>query len=374
MTPSAKPTLIRPYPRKAPPGSEPGRFHIDPSAPKPRVEFFGCYADHCDSRIIENIDELEGLVSGCPLAWVNIDGLGDEKTIARLGQIFGIHPLALEDVVHVHQRAKVEEYPDFLFIVMRMVWKDEEFESEQIALVLKPGLVVTFQERPGDCLDPVRKRLKDNRSALVHAGADRVAYAIIDAVVDGYFPVTEAFGETIEELEDLIPHAHGPAIIGRIHDLRQGLLFLRRCVWPLRETVNIIVRDQHSLFTSETVLHLRDVYDHTVQLMDVVETHRELCADLRDFYYAVVSQRTNEVMKFLTIVATIFMPLSFIVGVYGMNFDPNVSPWNMPELKWAYGYPFAWGIMLAVLLGMLWYFKRRGWLQSDDPADDEETA
>jgi magnesium transporter len=361
---------IRLFSRRASRGDAPGVLRIDPEALPPRIEFFGCAADRCTTQIVTNVDDLERLVQDHTLSWINVDGLGDERVIRRLGEMFQIHPLALEDIVHVHQRAKVEEYPEHLLIVMRMAWLSEVLETEQLSLVVKDGVLITFQEKPGDSLDPVRKRLQDPRSRLRGSSVAALTHAVLDAVVDGYFPVVERVGDWIEEMETLIPSSRSPRVIGEIHDLRQELLFLRRCVWPIREMMNVLLRDQSAWFPDDVRLHLRDVYDHTVQLMDVVENSREMCADLRDFYYAVVSQRTNEVMKVLTIVATIFMPLSFIAGVYGMNFDPHVSPWNMPELHWRYGYPGALGLMAAVTIGMIWFIWRKHWLR----ADEEEPA
>jgi magnesium transporter len=364
MTLPARPTLVHPFPHTAP-GAAPGTLRVHPQAFPPKVEFFGCNDGICTTREISHASELVSLVPQYERCWINVDGLGDEAMLKSLAEQFRIHPLALEDIVHVHQRAKVEEYPEHLFIVMRMVWLGEELYTEQISLVIRDNVVLTFQERPGDCLHPVRTRLTDPRSPLKGKSLDHLVHAILDAIVDGYYPVIERFGEWIEEAEQNIPHSRGSAIITEIHDLRQELLFLRRCVWPLRETMNILIRDEFPLFTHDTRLHLRDTYDHCVQLMDVVDTYRELCADLRDFYYAVMSQRTNDVMKVLTIVATLFMPLSFIAGVYGMNFDTS-SPWNMPELHWRYGYPFALGLMALTAFGLLWFFARRGWLRLDE--------
>jgi magnesium transporter len=359
-----RPTLVRPFPHIAP-GAAPGTLTIHPNAFPPKIEFHGSSDGECEALIITDVETLPSLVAKHQRCWVNVDGLGDEKILRRLAELFQIHPLALEDVVHVHQRAKVEEYPQHLFIVLRMAWLGEELYTEQLSMVIRENVVLTFQERPGDCLDPVRIRLKDPRSPLRKQSLDHLAHAILDAIVDGYYPVIERFGEWIEEAEDSVPRARGSSVISEIHDLRQELLFLRRCVWPLRETMNVLLRDQFSFFTQETRLQLRDTYDHTVQLMDVVDTYRELCADLRDFYYAVVSQRTNEVMKVLTIVATIFMPLSFIAGVYGMNFD-TTSPLNMPELHWRYGYVFSLALMALTAGGLMWFFKRRGWLTLDE--------
>ena len=374
MNKTARPTLIRPFPRRPQPGAEPGALHIDPQAPPPRIEFFGCRADVCTTEIVTDVERLVALTRQYSLCWINIDGLGDEKVIRRLAEMFEIHPLALEDVVHVHQRAKVEEYPQHLFIVMRMVWVNEALHSEQLSMFLREGLVLTFQEHLGDCLDPVRQRLNDQRSQLRALSAGHLAYAIIDAVVDGYYPVVQEFGDWIEDLEDRIPTERGAGVIGEVHDMRRELLYLRRCVWPLRETLHLLVRDQHRQFAEETRLHLRDAYDHAVQIMDVVETYREMCADLRDFYYAVVTQRTNEVMKVLTIIATIFMPLSFIAGVYGMNFDTSASRWNMPELKWPFGYPYALALFLAVATGQLWFIWRRSWFRWSEVKDSEKAG
>ncbi len=369
----ARPTLIHPFPHTSP-GAAPGTLKVRPDGYPPKIEFYGCSDSQCTAIVVTDVNELEPLLLQHERCWVNVDGLGDEAVLRRLAEIFQIHPLALEDVVHVHQRAKVEEYPEHLFIVLRMVWLGEELYTEQLSMVIRNNVVLTFQERPGDCLDPVRSRLTDFRSPLRKLPLDHVVHAILDAIVDGYYPVIERFGEWIEEAEQRIPQARGAGVISDIHDLRQELLFLRRCVWPLRETMTVLLRDQFTFFTHETRLHLRDTADHTTQLMEVVDTYRELCADMRDFYYAVVSQRTNEVMKVLTIVATIFMPLSFIAGVYGMNFD-TASPANMPELSWRYGYVFSLGLMALTAGGLLWFIARRRWLtldvvQPDAPEDD----
>ncbi len=364
MTLPARPTLIHPFPHTSP-GAAPGTLNVQPNGYPPKIEFYGCSDGQCTAIVVTEVNDLEQLVQQHQRCWINVDGLGDESVLRRLGELFQIHPLALEDVVHVHQRAKVEEYPEHLFIVLRMVWLGEELYTEQLSMVIRDNVILTFQERPGDCLDPVRARLMDARSQLRKQTLDHVAHAILDAIVDGYYPVIDRFGEWIEEAEVRIPQARGASVISEIHDLRQELLFLRRCVWPLRETMNVLLRDQFTFFTHETRLHLRDTADHTTQLMEVVDTYRELCADLRDFYYAVVSQRTNEVMKVLTIVATIFMPLSFIAGVYGMNFDTSY-PLNMPELHWRYGYIFSLALMAITAGGLLWFIARRHWLTLDE--------
>jgi magnesium transporter len=326
-----RPTLIRPFRKRLASETDPAAFRTDPDAARTVIDFIGCGGDHCTQKKVGRVEELQALIGQHPLSWINVEGLGDEAVIRQIGEMFQFHPLSMEDVVHVHQRAKVEDYPEHLFVVLRMVYLNDTLNTEQLSLFIKPGVVVTFQEIPGDCLESVRKRMADPRSSLRGGNAGQLAHSIIDAIVDAYYPVIEDFGDWIESLEDRIPHERGTPIIEEIHDLRREMLFLKRCVWPLRETLHLLLREQHQQFTPETRLHMRDAYDHSVQLMDVVETYREVCADLRDFYYATVSQRTNEVMKILTVITTIFMPLTFIAGVYGMNFDPDASRWNMTE-------------------------------------------
>lgn len=276
----------------------------------------------------------------------------------ELGEMFGLHGLALEDVVHAHQRAKVEDYEDHLFVVGRMVSTNGELESEQIALFLGSDFVLTFQEGlPGDCLDPLRERIRRDHGNVRKAGADYLAYAIIDAVVDSYFPVVEQYGDRLDELDGKLSSKPGSDAIGQVHQLRSELLMLRRSIWPHQDAIAELLRDTHELVTPETRVYLRDTLDHTLQIIDVIHTYREMCSDLRDFFFSVVSTRTNEVMKVLTIIATIFIPLSFIAGVYGMNFD------HMPELHWRMGYPFALSVMSVVAAGLIGFMWRKGWLR-----------
>ncbi|MBI3300790.1 MAG: magnesium/cobalt transporter CorA, partial [Deltaproteobacteria bacterium] len=277
-----------------------------------------------------------------PVTWVDVEGLGDVETIRTLGEIFGLHRLALEDVINVHQRAKVEQYGEHHFIVTRMVRLGEHLETEQLSLFLGKNFVLTFQEgHPGDCLDLIRERIRQKRGRIRDAGLDYLAYALLDAVVDCYFPILEEYGERLETLEDeILTRPHNGAV-ARIHEIKRNLLTLRRAIWPQRETFNTLLREEMPLVTDETRLYLRDCYDHTTQIIDLIETYRELGSDLIDVYLSSVSNRTNEIMRVLTVIATIFIPLTFLVGVYGMNFNPASSPWNMPELNWYWGYPFS---------------------------------
>ncbi len=348
--------------RHLPPGTAPGTLHVDPDAPRPMIQVLAYGPDGVVEDTVEEPEDLGRYLGRWPVTWVNVDGLGDAATLERLGAVFGLHRLALEDVVHVHQRAKVEQYGDRVFIVARMVRRGEVLEGEQLSLFLGAHAVVTFQERPGDVFEAVRERIRHSGKKIRTAGADYLAYALLDAVVDGYFPVLEEFGERLEQLEERIFARPDETTVTALHQVRRELLDLRRSVWPQRDALNALMRDEVEPFAEETRLYLRDVYDHAVRVIDLVETYRESASSLMDVYLSSLSHRMNEVMKILTIIATIFIPLSFIAGVYGMNFDPEVSPWNMPELGWSFGYPLALAIMLAVACGLVWYFRRKRWL------------
>ena len=297
------------------------------------------------------------------MTWVNVDGLGDLETLTRIQEIFGLHRLALEDVVNVHQRPKAELYEDHLFVVARMPRPGAGLETEQFSLFLGKGYVLTFQEAPGDCLEAVRERIRNERPRIRAGGPDYLAYAIIDAVIDSYFPLLEGIGDQLEALEEEVlarPHSSQVPIL---HGIKRDLMNLRRIVWPLREVLAGFVREESPLITEATKIYLRDCYDHTIQIMDLLESYRDVATGLMDLYLSSISNRMNEVMKVLTIIATIFIPLGFIAGLYGMNFNPEISRWNMPELNWALGYPFALGVMGTIALVMLVFFGKKGWLR-----------
>jgi magnesium transporter len=243
-----------------------------------------------------------------------------------------------------------------------MVLPDRGVETEQVSMFVGKDFLLTFQERTGDCFTPIRDRLRHGTGRVRQLGPDYLTYALIDAVIDGYYPILEGYGEAIDTLEDEVIERAESEQMHRLHVVKRDLLMLRRAVWPTREMVNGLIRDESPFIGDVARVYLRDCYDHTIQLMDVVETYREISSSLLDAYLSSMSARLNEIMKVLTIIATIFIPLSFIASVYGMNFDPSVSPWNMPELKFYYGYPFALAIMAAVAGGLLYYFRRRGWM------------
>jgi magnesium transporter len=351
-------------------GLAPGTLLINARSPKPELKVMDYNAEHCMEQVLERPSDViqylqDGVVSN---TWIDIHGLGDEANLRELGIIFDIHPLALEDVVHVGQRPKVETYERNRFVIARMAeyTRARGLQTEQLSLLLGPNFLLSFQEMPGDTFDPIRERLRKGGGLLRKLGPDYLMYALLDATIDHYFPVMEKFGERLEELEDEVVRDPRPATLRKIHQIKAELLVLRRAIWPQRDTVNALLRDDSDLLLAETRVGLRDCYDHTVQLMDMVETYRELSSGLLDIYMSSIANRTNEVMKVLTIVSTIFIPLTFIAGVYGMNFEPTSSPYNMPELKWRFGYPAVMMLMGGIALCMLWLFWRMGWLSRND--------
>lgn len=352
----------RPQP---PPGSPPGLLIADPAAPAPVIRVMAYGPEGFTEEMVGEPEQIRGLVERWARVWVNVDGLGDAATVGAIGAIFGLHELALEDVLNARQRGKAEQYGEHVFLVARMPLGGDEFETEQLSVFFSRSFLVTFQEKPGgDCFDLVRQRLRQGRGQMRESGSDYLAYTLLDAVIDSYFPILEREGERLDAMEDELVGRRDDGLIPRIHAIKVELLGLRRAVWPLRETVNALLRERSPTVSEETRTYLRDCYDHTVQLIDLLEIYRETGSDLFDFYISMVSHRTNEVIKVLTIFTTVFMPLTFIAGIYGMNFNTERSPWNMPELDWHFGYPLVLAVMGAVALVLLLYFRSRGWLRS----------
>lgn len=320
--------------------------------------------DRVVEQKIDDPKQLAAFLGKWPVLWVDVVGLGSEETLRAIGQMFHIHPLALEDVVHVHQRAKVDPYDENLYIVMRIPDDSHEQICEQFSLVLGKNYLVTFQERPGDCFDLVRAGLRVKESVArqgVHP--DYLAYRLIDAAIDAYFPVLENIGDHLDELDDPAAIERTDEAFGELHVVRRELLMLRRAIWPLRDAISELRSEVTPHVTDSTRVYLRDCYDHAVQLIDLLESYRDIAGDVRDYYLSAISNRMNEIMKALTLIATIFLPITFLAGVWGMNFNTEKSPWNMPELNWWYGYPMALGSMALLTAGMVWYFNRRGWLK-----------
>ena len=352
-------------------GDAPGTLVIDEDASPTELTLIDYNGESAIRRRLRSPEEATDHLTSETISWIDLQGLGNEDVLNRLGKIFHLHPLVLEDVVNVPQRPKVEYYNDQVVIITRMVTMAEDsdddnphFDSEQLSFVLGKNYLLTVQEElQQDCLDPVRNRIRQNVGLIRNEGADFLAYALLDAVIDAYFPVLEEYGEYIESLEDEVIFNPTRQTVQKIYRVRRELMSLRRSIWPQRNALNQLIRDSTSsdIISQESRIYLQDCYDHVVQVLDIVETYRELTANLMDVYLSSVSNRMNEVMKTLTVISSIFIPLTFIVGVYGMNFDPTASPWNMPELRAYWGYPICWGVMIAISLGLSYYFWKKGW-------------
>ena len=354
------------FQRRTEPGAPPGTLVPDPAAPRPEIQVLAYGPEGYEERRLDNLQDVPALLEKWPVTWVNVDGVGDAALVAELGRLFKLHRLALEDVIHVHQRAKAEPYGDHYFVVARMPLPQEPWETEQISFFFGDKFVLTFQERPGgDCLDAVRVRIRTGWGRARATRSDYLVYALIDTIVDHYFPLIEECGERLDDLEGDVSDGVVPGLMARVHTVKRHLLAVRRIIWPLRDAVNALLRDPTPLIADETRLYLRDVHDHTIQILDLVESYRDISSGITEVYLSSVSQRTNEIMKVLTIISTIFIPLTFLVGVYGMNFDFSASPLNMPELHSYWGYPLVWLVMVLVAVVMLVFFHRRGWLGGD---------
>jgi len=324
-----------------------------------RVQVIDYDRDQLTVRDLDDVHECFALRDTASTTWINVYGLHDVEVIRSLGEHFGVHPLALEDIVSPHQRPKLEDYGDHLYIVCRMLHTTPgttEVQSEQLSLVLGRNVILSFQERPGDAFAAVRERLKRPGGRLRNSGADYLCYALLDAVIDHYFLVAEVFGEAIEALEELLLADSAPDPLNTLHGFKRELSQLRRAVWPLREVMGLLGRDESPLIDSGTLPFLRDAQDHANQVSDSVDAFRDMLASLQDLAMFNLSNRLNDVMKVLTIFASIFVPLTFVAGIYGMNFE------HMPELGWRWSYPAFWVVIVGMIGGMLLYFRRRKWL------------
>ncbi|WP_437710564.1 magnesium/cobalt transporter CorA [Sorangium sp. So ce448] len=353
-----------------PPASPPGTLVIEETQ-RPKIFVIDYDAEVVSEKEIQSVDGcIPYLTDDRPsITWVDVRGLGHKGTFERLGEIFRVHPLALEDMVNVPQRPKADVYGgEHVLIIARMAQVNERcvLRTEQLAILVGKSFVLTVQEEADwDVMEAVRERIRTGRGSIRERGADYLAYALLDAVVDGFFPVLERLGEHIEDLEVEVIDAKR-RMSKPIHDLKRDLLTLRRAIWPQRDLVNALLREDNPIISKDTRLYLRDTYDHAVQLMDMVETYRELSSGLMDLHLSGISNKMNEIMKVLTIISTIFLPVTAIAGIYGMNFHHESSPYNMPELDWYYGYPLVWCLMLASVVGLLTYYRRKGWIRKDD--------
>lgn len=350
----------------APPGAAPGTLVAAPDAKKPVVRTLAYGKTEFVEGEIQNIEDIQELVEHWPVTWIDVRGLGDTKLLRQIGSKCQIHRLALEDVVNTDQRPKVEEYEANLFVVIRMLESSVSALSiDQLSVFIFENYIVTFQSSELDCLDPVRNRIKNGKGKIRSFGADYLAYSIIDAVIDAYFPILEEYGKKIEILEDKILENPESSVIKEIHELKKELLILRRNILPVREALNSLTRETYSTISEETRLYLRDCYDHALRIIDLIAAYRQSCSDLMDLYLSLVSNKMNEVMKVLTVISTIFIPPTFIAGVYGMNFNTEISKYNMPELNSMYGYPICLTAMVFIAVSVITFLFTRGWLRSN---------
>jgi magnesium transporter len=352
------------HPKHLEPGAPPGTLpEPEAGARGPltirMVDYTG--AEVVDRELTDATDCLPYL-QGPTRTWIHVQGAAEADTLRELGRIFDLHPLALEDVVLGDQRPKAERYGAQLFMILAdPEVRDGRVVVHQVSLFLGDRFVISFHTGPTDPFGVVRTRIRHPEGRMRSRGPDYMFYALADLIIDRGFPALGALGDRIEDLEDDLLERPSRNTPRELHAIKRDLLALRRKLWPQREAVNAVMRDDGGLVTDETRVYLRDCYDHAIQVMDLVESYRDVTAGLLDLYLSSVSNRLNEVMKVLTVIATIFIPLTFITGLYGMNFSNPESPWDMPELHWYWGYPYALGLMAVVAIGMLGYFKRKGW-------------
>ena len=353
--------------RYSKPGTAPATLvaPLDQEGRKPEISLIEYDAHTIQEKKVERIEETFSCPQNGKVGWINISGLGDVEILRQVGLNFRIHPLALEDMLNTGQRPKVEEYENQLFIVLQMGYStnDEDIVFEQVSMVLGKQFVITVQEEAGhDVFGPVRLRLQQGGGNVRYMKADYLAYTLVDAVVDHYFPLVESLGDSMEEFQERVLNDPTRERLRQLHDFRRAIAELRRAVWPQREVLAHLTRDETGLIEGQTKFFFRDCYDHTMIVLDLLETYRDATRNLMDLYLSSLSMRTNEVIRVLTVISSIFIPLTFIAGLYGMNFDRSTSGLNMPELGWRFGYLYAIGLMLAVAVGMILFFKRKKWL------------
>ncbi|MBC7645113.1 MAG: magnesium/cobalt transporter CorA [Thermoleophilia bacterium] len=348
------------------PGTQPGVMHVSEHAQATTIAVMAWKGDVLEELEATDLDHVVEIAGRCDVTWVDVEGLANLETLQALGTAFEIHPLVLEDITGVHSRPKLDRYDDKLFIVARMAsMHGDDVQSEQLSIFLTGNVVLTFQEGvQGDSFEPVRRRIRSGSDTLRTSGSDFLMYSLLDATIDGYFPVLEAFGEQIEHLEDILLREPDAELMGRIHGLKREMLAARRAVWPLREVLTSLMRDETGVIAPSTRTYFFDAYDHCVQVIDLVETYRELASGLVDLYLSSMSNRMNEVMKVLTVITSIFIPLSFVVGLYGMNFAGH--KYSMPELHTRYGYPIVLALLLLIVIFQLLFFRHRGWIGGSD--------
>lgn len=341
-----------------PPGS---LIHIgDRLTEKTKITVFDYDEAHLQEKEIKTVGECRQFKDSPTVAWIHIEGIHDTQILEELGAVFGLHPLTLEDILNTDQRPKMEDFCEYIYIVLKTFYnhadENNETTSEQISIILGPTFVISFQEKETDIFKPIRERIRAGKGRLRKSGADYLAYSLIDTIVDNYFTILEHLGEKIEIIEESLVKNPSTQTLQAIQHLKREMIFLRKSVWPLRETISSLERTECQLIQESTGLFLKDIYDHTIQVIDTIETFRDMLSGILDIYLSSISNRMNEIMKVLTIIATIFMPLTFLAGVYGMNFK------YIPELEWHWGYFFIWSIMITIAVFMLVYFRKKRWL------------
>lgn len=353
------PRLTKDYQRKV--GKPPGTLvHLGGKTSETiAIDLMDYTLDDFEERTIERIEEAFPYRDKDSITWINIDGVHDTELIKKVGNEFNIHPLTLEDIVSTKQRPKMEDHGHYIYTVVKMIYLDEDqdhIKIEQISLIMGDNYLISFQEEKGDVFDPIRKRIKAGKNLLRRSKSDFLAYSLIDIIVDNYFVILERLGERIDEIEAEVIEEPEEETLEDIQDLKRNLIFMRKSVWFLRETISRYERSESELLDASLNIYFRDVYDHTVQVVESVETFRDMLSGVLDIYLSSVSNKMNEVMKVLTIIATIFIPLTFVAGIYGMNFK------NMPELTWQYGYLGVWILMVVLTIFMIRYFRKKDWL------------
>ncbi|MHC2068733.1 magnesium/cobalt transporter CorA [Bremerella sp. T1] len=350
--------LRRPFERRTPPGSAPGTATKPEEEIASHVHVTAFSPNEIKEEVITEVEDLREYLGNYDVTWIHVHGLGHTAQLRQMADMFELHPLVYEDILHPHQRAKAEEYGDYAFIVARMVELEPRLDTRQLSMVVGDNYVLSIEEASdNNYLEPVRERLRKPVGRIRQMKADYLSYALLDTVIDHYFPVVESFGDRLDAIDDPLAAGYTNDIIPEIQRISSDLLTIRRNLLPHREAIRNMMGARFTRYTDNTTVFLRDADDHTSQLLDAIDAYRQICSDMRDFHFALTSQRANEVTKTLTIIATVFIPLSFIAGVYGMNFE------DMPGLDWKYGYEFCWLLMIGVAVGFIGWFYSRGWFK-----------
>lgn len=357
---------IVPASYKPNPGSAPGVLTVNPLSYPTELLIIGYGPDGYMEQTCKSVDEIAKFTASWPVVWVNVIGLGNLQLIEDVGNLFALDRLSLEDVLDTSHRPKVEYYEHYVFTIIKAMHPAEQFESEQLSIFLKKNVVVVFEEKPGSSFTQVRERIRRGTGKIRHAGTDYLYYALLDEVIDKYFPILDKLNHQLVTLEDEIMtnavDSKSTDVIPSIHHTKSDLLLMHKTIWPVSDIISMIIREETPLITKATRGFLRDCYDHSMQANELTQFYRDTASGLLNTFLAYEGHKTNDIVKTLTIISAIFIPLNFIAGIYGMNFDPAKSPYNMPEVEWMYGYPFVLGLMGAVALFMMVRFKKRGWV------------